>query len=81
MQVNSAQDYLSYQKRRIISATFTQDPPPAHRRYNYVATAVFGNKAAVYNRFVAPATLAPGTVPGGKTITSTCCLATGGSLV
>ena len=75
MQVNSAQDYLSYQKRRIISATFTQNPPPAHRRYNYVVAAVLGNKAAVYNRFVGPATLAPGPVaPGGKTTTSTCCV-------
>ena len=82
MQVNSAQDYLTNQKRRIIAATFTQDPPPAHRRYNYVVTAVLANKATVYNRFTAPATLAPGSVaPGGKTTTSTCCLAAGGSLV
>lgn len=81
MQVNSAQDYLSYQKRRIIAATFTQNPPPPHRRYNYVVTAVLGNKAAGYNRFVGPATLAPGTTPGGKTITSTCCVVAKGSLV
>ena len=82
MQVNSAQDYLTQVKRRIVAATFTQDPPPAHRRYNYVVTAVLANKATVYNRFVGPATVAPGaTAPGGKTITSTCCVVAQGAVV
>lgn len=80
MQVNSAQDYLTAQKRRIVAATFTQDPPPAHRKYNYVVTSVLANRATVYNRFVAPASLAPGAVaPGGKTTTSTCCVVAQGA--
>lgn len=75
MQVNSAQDYLTAQKRRIVAATFTQDPPPSHRRYNYVVTSVLANRATVYNRFIAPV----GTAPSGKTITSTCCVVAQGA--
>lgn len=80
MQVNSAQDYLTAQKRRIVAATFTQDPPPAHRKYNYVVTSVLANKASRYERIVSPATIAPGaTALGGKTYISTCCVAAQGA--
>ena len=67
MQVNSAQDYLTAQKRRIVAATLTQDPPPAHRRYNYVYISVLGNEASVYDKVAYPQTLslAPSSVPGG----------------
>jgi hypothetical protein len=67
MQVNSAQDYLTAQKRRIVAATFAADPPPAHRKYNYVYLSLLGNKATQYNRVAYPQTLslAPRSVPGG----------------
>jgi hypothetical protein len=67
MQVNSAQDYLTAQKRRIVAATLTQDPPPAHRKYNYVYISVLANKASVYDKVAYPQTLSlvPGSVPGG----------------
>ena len=66
MQVNSAQDYLTAQKRRIVSSHFVQDLPPAHRRYNYVITSVQANKASRYARTPYPQTpiLAPGSTLG-----------------
>lgn len=96
MQVNSAQDYLTAQKRRIIAATFTQDPPPLGRRYNYVVTSVLANKASRYERTPYPQTISlaagsvPGlayTTPGVRPTTNGCCVAAqgatplGGSLV
>jgi hypothetical protein len=67
MQVNSAQDYLTAQKRRIVAAQFAQDPPPAHRKYNYVYLSVLANKETQYNKVPYPQTLslAAGSVPGG----------------
>ena len=86
MQVNSAQDYLTAQKRRIVSSHFVQDPPPAHRRYNYVITSVQANKASRYERTPYPQTLslAPRSTPGLVYVTAGqrptvngCCLASG----
>ena len=67
MQVNSAQDYLTAQKRRIVAATFAADPPPVHRNYNYVYLSMLANKATQYNKVPYPQTvsLAAGSVPGG----------------
>lgn len=67
MQVNSAQDYLTAQKRRIVAATFALDPPPAQRKYNYVYLSMLANKATQYNKVDYPQTLslATGSVPGG----------------
>jgi hypothetical protein len=67
MQVNSAQDYLTAQKRRIVAASFAVDPPPAHRKYNYVYVSMLANKATQYGKVNYPQTLslAPGSVPGG----------------
>jgi hypothetical protein len=96
MQVNSAQDYLTAQKRRIVAATFTQDPPPLGRRYNYVVTSVLANKASRYERTPYPQTLSiaagttPGlryTTPGVRPTINNCCIVAqgatplGGSLV
>jgi|APCry1669188879_1035177.scaffolds.fasta_scaffold01514_7 hypothetical protein len=66
MQVNSAQDYLTAQKRRIVAATFTQNPPALQRKYNYVVTSVIANKATQYDKVFYPQTisLAPGSTPG-----------------
>jgi hypothetical protein len=88
MQVNSAQDYLTAQKRRIASAQFTQDPAPAHRRYNYVITSVIANKATRYEKVPYPQnlSLAPGSRPGLAYVTaglrptvSECCIAAQGA--
>ena len=68
MQVNSAQDYTTSLKRRIIGATFVQDPPPAHRRYNSTFIAVLANEATTQNRFVVPL------FPYGASYSSTCCV-------
>ena len=67
MQVNSAQDYLTSQKRRIVAANFAPDPQPAHRRYNYVYISKLANNATQYNIVSYPQTLslASGSVPGG----------------
>ena len=75
MQVNSAQDYLTQQKRQIIAKSLASSPPPQKRRSNTQYIAVLGNKSQQYTRFVAgmginayyPATL-------GTTYTSTCCV-------
>jgi hypothetical protein len=67
MQVNSAQDYLTAQKRRIVAATFALDPPPAHRKYNYVYVSMLANKATQYDKVAYPQTLslAGRSIPGG----------------
>ena len=75
MQVNSAQDYLTNQKRRIIAASLSTAPPPQKRRTNTMYVGVLANKSQQYTRFVGgmginayyPATL-------GTTYTSTCCV-------
>lgn len=81
MQVNSAQDYLTRHKNRIIAKQYAADPQPATRRYNYVYTALVANKATQYVRHIAPVQ------PRGQAIvtyTSQCCAAQGtlpGSLI
>ena len=67
MQVNSAQDYLTAQKRRIVAANFAPDPQPAQRRYNYVYVSLLANKATQYDKVNYPQTLslAARSVPGG----------------
>jgi hypothetical protein len=68
MQVNSAQDYTTLLKRRIVATSIVQDPPPAHRRYNYVYISVLANEATTRNRFVVPL------FPYGASYSSTCCV-------
>ena len=67
MQVNSAQDYLTAQKRRIVAANFAPDPQPAQRRYNYVYVSLLANKATQYDKVNYPQTLslAGKSIPGG----------------
>ncbi len=85
MQVNSAQDYLTAQKRRIVAAQFVQEPAPAHRRYNYVITSVQANKASRYEKTPYPQnlSLAPQSTPGPvltagqRPTVNGCCLASG----
>jgi len=65
MQVNSAQDYLTAQKRRIIASTFAQTPPAPQRKYNFTYLSVLANKATQYNKVPYPQTLS--LAPGGQT--------------
>lgn len=77
MQVNSAQDYLTNQKRQIIARSLAVAPPPQKRRTNTQYIGVLANKSQQYTRFVGgmginayyPATL-------GTTFTSACCVPT-----
>jgi hypothetical protein len=67
MQVNSAQDYLTAQKRRIVAASFAATPPAPQRKYNYVYVSMLANKATQYNKVAYPQSisLAAGSTPGG----------------
>lgn len=67
MQVNSAQDYLTAQKRRVIAAAFAITPHPTQRRYNYDYVSMLANKATQYNKVAYPQTLSlsAGSTPGG----------------
>jgi hypothetical protein len=77
MQVNSAQDYLTKVKRRLIAKSYHVTPPPQSRKYNYVYTAAVGNGATQRERFVAPFQGANGGASGGATYSSLCCLSNG----
>jgi len=72
MQVNSAQDYLTAQKRRIVAASFASTPPAPQRKYNYVYVSMLANKATQYDKVAYPQTLslAVGSVPGGAYTTA-----------
>jgi len=66
MQVNSAQDYLTAQKRQIVAKTSVNSPQPAHRKYNYVYTSVLANAQSQFEKVAYPQTLslAAGSRPG-----------------
>jgi hypothetical protein len=75
MQVNSAQDYLTSQKRKIIARSLAVAPPPQKRRSNTQYIGVLANKSRQYMRFVGGVginTLGPATL--GTTYTSDCCV-------
>lgn len=74
MQVNSAQDYLTRYKNRVLAKGFIEIPTPQSRRTNTMFTSVLANSAAQRERQVFPQASAWGSVPGGVTYTSQCCL-------
>jgi hypothetical protein len=77
MQVNSAQDYLTNQKRKIIARSLAVAPPPQKRRTNTQYIGVLANKSQQYTRFVGGIginTVGPATL--GKTYSSDCCVPT-----
>ena len=74
MQVNSAQDYLTNVKRRIVARSYHVTPQPQSRRYNYVHISAIANGATQRERFVAPFQGAWGGASGGATYASLCCL-------
>ena len=79
MQVNSAQDWLTRYKRQIVAKTYHTTPPPQTKKYNYVFVSAEANGATTRERCVSPTASAPGSVPGGATYTSFCCLSNGNS--
>ena len=76
MQVNSAQDWLTKYKRRIIAKSTNVAPPPQSQRTNAMVVSLEANAATVRERFVAPFQGARGGASGGATFTSECCLVT-----
>lgn len=67
MQVNSAQDWLTKQKRRVIAKSVSVAPPPQSQRTNQLYTSIRANGATQRERFVVP-------FQGGATYSSECCV-------
>lgn len=74
MQVNSAQDYLTRYKRRVLAKSYASTPPEQKNKTNTLYTSVEANGATLRERFVLPAVSAWGGVPGTATFSSDCCL-------
>jgi conjugal transfer/entry exclusion protein len=74
MQVNSAQDWLTRQKNRILARTINVDPSPQSRQSNTLYTSLVANGATQRQRFVAPFQGAQGGASGGVSYSSECCL-------
>jgi hypothetical protein len=72
MQVNSAQDYLTYKKRQILAQAATVAPSPQKRKTNALFTSVTANQADQRVRFIAPIQSQP---QPSATYTSRCCSA------
>lgn len=74
MQVNSAQDWLTRYKRRVIAKSINIDPQPLSRENNTIFLSAIANGATQRERFVAPFQGANGGASGGATYSSDCCL-------
>lgn len=74
MQVNSAQDYLTKYKRRVLSRAYAANPPEQKDKTNSLYTSVEANAATQRERFIVPTASAWGGVPGTATYSSDCCL-------
>jgi hypothetical protein len=70
MQVNSAQDYTTALKRRVVAATYISNPPPLKRRNNTVYTSLLAHKSGGIRLVALPL------YPYGEVATQTCCVAT-----
>lgn len=73
MQVNSAQDWLTKYKRRVLAKSTTLAPPPQSQRTNAFYAILEANGATQRERFVAPFQGANGGASGGATFSSECC--------
>ncbi len=73
MQVNSAQDWLTKYKRRVVAKSITLSPPPQSQRTNELFASLEANGATTRERFVAPFQGAWGGASGGATYSSECC--------
>jgi hypothetical protein len=76
MQINSAQDWLTKQKRKIVAKSINIAPPPQSQRTNALVVSLEANAATQRERFVAPFQGARGGASGGATFSSDCCLVT-----
>ena len=74
MQVNSAQDFLTKYKRRVLAKSYNSTPPEQKNKTNSLFLSVEDNAATQRERFVSPAVSAWGGVPGTATFSSDCCL-------
>ena len=74
MQVNSAQDYLTKYKNRVLAKSVSVAPTPQSQRTNTFYTSIEANGATQRERFVAPFQGANGGGIGGATFTSLCCV-------
>ena len=74
MQVNSAQDYLTKYKRRVVAKSIAVAPPPQSQRTNELYMSLEANGATQRERFVAPFQGAAGGASGGATYSSECCV-------
>lgn len=74
MQVNSAQDWLTKQKRKVVAKSIAVAPPPQSQRTNALYTSLEANGATQRERFVAPFQGAWGGASGGATYSSDCCV-------
>ena len=73
MQVNSAQDWLTKQKRRILAKSMNVATPPQSQRTNALVASLEANGATQRERFVAPFQGARGGASGGATFSTECC--------
>jgi len=74
MQVNSAQDWLTKRKNRILATSVSVAPPPQSQRTNTMYTSLETNAATQRERFVAPFQGAWGGASGGASFSSECCV-------
>jgi hypothetical protein len=72
MQVNSAQDYLTRVKRRIVASTYASTPPEQRNKFNSVYLSVKANSATIRQVQAVPVASAWGDAPGGITVTNWC---------
>lgn len=72
MQVNSAQDYLTRYKQRIVARTYVQDPPSPKNRVPSNYRMVIANKAQQRERFIVP--LQRGISTAAPLYSSRCCV-------
>lgn len=79
MQVNSAQDYLTKTKRRILARSYAAIPPEQKDKTNSLFLSVEANAATQRERFILPMVSAWGGVPGTATFSSDCCLTFNGT--
>jgi hypothetical protein len=76
MQVNSAQDWLTQQKRRVVAKSYHTTPPPQSQKHNSVFLSAVANGATQRERFIIPPNPGLSTVPGAS-YSSLCCLSNG----
>ena len=72
MQVNSAQDYLTRHKRRVVSALYYSTPPEQKDKTNSLWLSTVGNNASVRFRKDTPVIGAWGGRPTGPTYMNFC---------